>query len=198
MYHFGTIFLSFNSVPEKFSYHSILFQKMEMSSPGEDTFFAKKIVHLSFLPFLFQEMQKIINPVFQKYPPALTKILSPPSHPTHKKCFGWRWWCWRGERSDARIVLGGCRLGWKLLLGVTKFIPLKIRYPGVITPITPLPRFTRVITPGVTCFCGAQKCYPSNKNYPELPQHYPGTLRYVGTHTWLILRTPNMNNIRVA
>jgi len=32
-----------------FSYHSVLFQKMEMSSPGEETYFAKKIVSLSFL-----------------------------------------------------------------------------------------------------------------------------------------------------
>ncbi len=42
MYHFGTIFLSF-------------IQKMEMSSPIEETFFTKKIVNLSFLPFLFRE-----------------------------------------------------------------------------------------------------------------------------------------------
>ena len=55
MYHFGTIFLSFN-----------LFQKMEMSYPGEETFFTKKIVHLSFLLFLFREMWEIINPDFKK------------------------------------------------------------------------------------------------------------------------------------
>jgi hypothetical protein len=50
--------------------------------------------------------------------------------------------------------------------GVTKLFPLKICYPGVITPVTPLPQKTWVITPGVTCFCGAQKCYPGNENYP--------------------------------
>jgi len=32
-----------------FSYHLILFQKMKMSSPGEEMYFAKKVVHLSFL-----------------------------------------------------------------------------------------------------------------------------------------------------
>ena len=54
MYHFGSIFLSF-----------ILFQKMKMSSTGEETYLAKKIVRLSFLfkkGFRFQKETK--------YPPA--------------------------------------------------------------------------------------------------------------------------------
>jgi len=65
------------------------------------------------------------------------------------------------------------RLGWKLLLGVIIFFPLKIRYPGVITPITPLPQITRVITPGVTSFCSAQKRYPSNEITPNYPNITP-------------------------
>jgi hypothetical protein len=59
-------------------------------------------------------------------------------------------------------------LGWKLLLGVTRFFPLKICYLGVITPITRVTKITRVITLGVTYFCGAPKHYPGNKNYPNI------------------------------
>jgi hypothetical protein len=53
-----------------FSHHSILFQIMELSSPGEEMFFAKKIVHLSFLPFLFREMRKIMGGFQNSFKPV--------------------------------------------------------------------------------------------------------------------------------
>ena len=59
-----------------FSYHSILFQKMEMSSHWEETYFAKKIVRLS---FLFEKGFRFQNE--KKYLPASPKLsLLLPSH----------------------------------------------------------------------------------------------------------------------
>ena len=76
---------------------------MEMSSHGEETYLAKKIVRLSFLfekGFQFQKKKKS--------PPALPKLSL--RHPIPRIASGVGCWCRQGGRCDVRIVSGALHI----------------------------------------------------------------------------------------